>query len=100
VVQAIVLDRADQISFGILDLFMINAQPPRERLLHNILSILFTTYQIVCDGMQERLIECYGLRLIHVVQDNKDNTFDAMEKGSSPIVRIFYNYLTLVCVSK
>ena len=69
VVETIIGDRFYKISLCVLNLRMINTKPTRESLLHNVFRILFTTHQVVGDGMQQRLIKYDGLRAI---QDSKD----------------------------
>jgi hypothetical protein len=77
-VEAIVGNGLDQIRFGVLDFFLIDTQPARKSFLHNVFSVLFAAHQIISDGVQQRLIERYRLRLCHFssakVRQNRQTT--------------------------
>lgn len=64
-VQAVVGNRLDQVSLGVLYVGLVDAQPFHKSILHNVFCIGLTPKQVVGDAVQQRLIENNGLRLIH-----------------------------------
>lgn len=66
-IEAIVGNSFDQVGFGVLYFFMINAKPFDEGLLHDIFRIGLATEQIIGDPLEQRLIECNYLCLVQNV---------------------------------